>query len=53
MHEKGFGFADNIFLPAQIITQRGWAEGNEVSSKAVLSHNKAKTKDEWIAVQID
>jgi|GEM_PF-2584178 len=52
MHEKGFGFADNIFLPPQLILQRGWAEGDEVSGRAVLTHNKAKGKDEWSAVLI-
>ena len=53
LHEKGFGFADNIFLPAQLITQRGWVEGDEVSGRAVLSHNRLKGKDEWSAAKVN
>lgn len=53
MHAKGFGFADNIFLPAQLINQRGWQEGETITGRAVLSHNKLKNKDEWSAARID
>ena len=53
MHAKGFGFADNIFLPAQLINQHGWQEGETITGRAVLSHNKLKNKDEWSAARID
>ncbi|QKG59208.1 hypothetical protein GKZ68_21250 (plasmid) [Hymenobacter sp. BRD128] len=53
LHAKGFGFADNIFLPPHVITQWGLAEGNEVSGWAALTHNRVKSKDEWSAVRID
>jgi hypothetical protein len=53
MHEKGFGFADNIFLPPHLITQWGLVEGAEVSGRAVLTHNRAKSKEEWSVLKID
>ena len=53
LHTKGFGFADNIFLPPHVITQWGLVEGNEVSGRAALTHNRVKDKDEWSLTRLD
>jgi hypothetical protein len=53
LHAKGFGFADNIFLPPHIITQWGLVEGAEVKGLAALTHNRAKNKDEWNVIKVN
>ncbi|GAB3638718.1 hypothetical protein GCM10027422_43080 [Hymenobacter arcticus] len=51
--EAGFGFADNVFLPAPLIAQHGWQAGEIISGRAVMQRNKKKNKEEWNAVQVD
>ncbi|MCA8831934.1 DUF7017 domain-containing protein [Hymenobacter pini] len=50
--DAGFGFADNVFLPASLIARHGWQQGDTVSGRAVMQHNKKKGKDEWNVVRV-
>lgn len=50
--DAGFGFADNVFLPAALITQHSWQQGDTVSGRAVIHHNRKKGKDEWNVVRV-
>lgn len=49
----GFGFADDVFLPAPLIAQHGWQPGDTVSGRAVLQHNKKRNKDGWNVTSVD
>ena len=50
--DAGFGFADDVFLPAALITQHGWQPGDIVSGWAVLQHNRRRNKDGWIVTEL-
>jgi len=52
IHAAGFGFADNVFIPAALITQHGWQQGVTVNGRAVMQHNRKKNKDEWNIVSV-
>ena len=52
LHEAGFGFADNVFLPAALVQQNNWQPGDTISGRAVMQRNKKKGKDEWNVVSI-
>ena len=53
LHALGFGFADDVYLPPTLISQRGWQAGVTISGQALMQHNKKKNKAEWSAVRID
>lgn len=49
LHDAGFGFADNVFVPAVLLQPQGWPAGTMVAGRAVLQFNK-KNKEDWAAV---
>ncbi|MGI4871195.1 MAG: hypothetical protein ACRYFX_08460 [Janthinobacterium lividum] len=53
LHEKGFGFADDVYLPPALIAWHSWQPGATISGRAVMQHNKKKNKGEWNAARID
>ncbi len=52
LHEAGFGFADDVFVPAALLQPHGWPAGTLVAGRAVLQYNKKKNKDDWAAVMV-
>ena len=52
LHDAGFGFADNVFVPATLLQPHGWPAGTLVAGRAVLQFNKKKGKDDWAAITI-
>ncbi|WP_046242671.1 hypothetical protein [Hymenobacter terrenus] len=45
----GFGFADNVFIPAQLIGKNGWQTGQRLKGTAVSQFDQKKGKDGWVA----
>jgi hypothetical protein len=52
LHDAGFGFADNVFVPAALLQPHGWPADTPVTGRAVLQFNKKKGRDDWAAVSV-
>ena len=51
VQEGGYGFADNVFVKAQLITKNGWLTGQRLKGTAILQFDQKKGKEGWVVEQ--
>jgi hypothetical protein len=53
IRKKGFGFIDDIFFPAPLLSGKGIENHDNLSGKAIISFNDKKKEWGWKAVSIE
>jgi len=48
---QGFGFVEDVFVPANLIEKRALENNNKIKGRAILSYNKRKKQWGWKALE--
>lgn len=48
VQDKGFGFVNDIFVPARLISQNNWTAGQRLQGTAISQFDQTKGKEGWV-----
>jgi len=48
VRDAGFGFVNDVFVPARLISQHNWTQGQHLRGTAVSQFDQKKAKDGWV-----
>lgn len=51
VQDAGFGFVNDVFVPARLISQHNWTSGQHLQGIAVSQFDQKKGKDGWVLKQ--
>ena len=48
VQDRGFGFVNDVFVPARLISQNNWTAGQRLQGTAISHFDQTKGKEGWV-----